>query len=48
MMVGYHAHLQATPTTWDEAMSQSPYNGINLDLATSSLRATAPTRRSHF
>jgi sugar phosphate isomerase/epimerase len=32
MMVGYHAHLQATPTTWDEAMSQSPYNGINLDL----------------
>ena len=30
--VGYHAHLQATPTTWDEAMSQSPYNGINLDL----------------
>jgi sugar phosphate isomerase/epimerase len=32
MMVGYHAHLQATPTTWDEAMSQSPYNGINLDI----------------
>ena len=32
MMVGYHAHLQATPTTWDEAMTQSPYNGINLDL----------------
>jgi sugar phosphate isomerase/epimerase len=32
MMVGYHAHLQSTPTTWDEAMSQSPYNGINLDL----------------
>jgi sugar phosphate isomerase/epimerase len=32
IMVGYHAHLQATPTTWDEAMSQSPYNGINLDL----------------
>jgi len=32
MMVGYHAHLQATPTTWDEAMAQSPYNGINLDL----------------
>lgn len=31
MMVGYHAHLQATPTTWDEAMTQSPYNGINLD-----------------
>ena len=32
MMVGYHAHLQATPTTWDEAMSQSPYNGINIDI----------------
>lgn len=31
-MVGYHAHLQATPTTWDEAMSQSEYNGINLDI----------------
>jgi len=30
--VGYHAHLQATPTTWDEAMLQSPYNGINLDI----------------
>jgi hypothetical protein len=32
MMVGYHAHLQATPTTWDEAVSQSSYNGINLDI----------------
>ena len=32
VMVGYHAHLQATPTTWDEAMAQSPYNGINLDI----------------
>ena len=32
MMVGYHAHLQATPSTWDEAMAQSPYNGINLDI----------------
>jgi sugar phosphate isomerase/epimerase len=31
-MVGYHAHLQALPTTWDEAMSQSTYNGINLDI----------------
>lgn len=30
--VGYHAHLQATASTWDEAMSQSPYNGINLDI----------------
>lgn len=32
IMVGYHAHLQATPTTWDQAMAQSPYNGINIDI----------------
>jgi sugar phosphate isomerase/epimerase len=32
IMVGYHAHLQALPTTWDEAMAQSAYNGINLDI----------------
>ena len=32
MWVGYHAHLQATPTLWDTALSQSPYNGINLDI----------------
>lgn len=32
LMVGYHAHTQARPTTWDEAMAQSPYNGINLDI----------------
>ena len=31
MMVGYHEHTQATPTLWDQAMSQSEYNGINLD-----------------
>jgi sugar phosphate isomerase/epimerase len=31
MMVGYHAHTQATLTMWDEAISQSKYNGINLD-----------------
>ena len=30
--VGYHAHTQATPTLWDEALAQSPYNAINLDL----------------
>ncbi|MFY7912546.1 MAG: sugar phosphate isomerase/epimerase family protein [Emticicia sp.] len=29
--VGYHAHLQATDTLWDEALSQSPYNSMNLD-----------------
>jgi hypothetical protein len=32
LRVGYHAHLQATPTTWDVAMSQSPMNCINLDI----------------
>jgi len=32
MYVGYHAHTQATPTLWDEALSQSAYNAINLDL----------------
>lgn len=32
IMVGYHQHLQATFTLWDEAVSQSPYNGINLDI----------------
>jgi sugar phosphate isomerase/epimerase len=32
LMVGYHAHLQAKPDTWDEAMSQSPWNGINIDI----------------
>ena len=30
--VGYHAHLQAKPTTWNEAMAQSAYNCINLDI----------------
>lgn len=29
--VGYHAHTQATDTAWDLALSQSPYNSINLD-----------------
>jgi sugar phosphate isomerase/epimerase len=32
MMVGYHAHTQATPTLWDTALSQSQHNGINLDI----------------
>jgi sugar phosphate isomerase/epimerase len=29
--IGYHAHLQATDTLWDVALSQSPYNSLNLD-----------------
>jgi sugar phosphate isomerase/epimerase len=32
VMVGYHQHEQATFTLWDEAIGQSPYNGINLDI----------------
>jgi len=32
MMVGYHAHTQATPTLWDTALSQNDHNGINLDI----------------
>jgi len=32
IMVGYHAHTQATPTLWDTALAQSEYNGINLDI----------------
>jgi sugar phosphate isomerase/epimerase len=32
LMVGYHAHTQATPTLWDTALGQSEYNGINLDI----------------
>jgi sugar phosphate isomerase/epimerase len=29
--IGYHAHLQATDTAWDVALSQSPFNSMNLD-----------------
>jgi sugar phosphate isomerase/epimerase len=32
VMTGYHTHLQATPTVFDEALSQSAYNGIQLDI----------------
>jgi sugar phosphate isomerase/epimerase len=30
--VGYHGHLQQTFTSWDEALSQSKYNGLNCDI----------------
>lgn len=30
--IGYHGHLQQTYTAWDEALAQSKYNAINLDL----------------
>jgi sugar phosphate isomerase/epimerase len=29
--IGYHAHTQATDSAWDLALSQSPYNSMNLD-----------------
>jgi sugar phosphate isomerase/epimerase len=29
--IGYHTHTQATDTSWDIALSQSPYNSMNLD-----------------
>lgn len=32
ILVGYHAHTQATMTLWDEALAQSTYNAINLDI----------------
>jgi sugar phosphate isomerase/epimerase len=31
IFIGYHAHLQATDTAWDVALSQSSFNSINLD-----------------
>ena len=30
--VAYHGHTQQTPTAWDEAMAQSKYNAMNLDM----------------
>jgi len=32
MYVGYHGHLQQTPTLWDTALDQSKSNAMNLDL----------------
>ena len=32
MLVGYHAHTQATPTLWDKALAASKGNAINLDI----------------
>jgi sugar phosphate isomerase/epimerase len=30
--VAYHGHLQQTITSWDEAISQAKYNGVNCDV----------------
>ncbi len=32
MMVGYHTHMQGSLTAFDEALAQSKYNGINVDI----------------
>ncbi|MGH9371158.1 MAG: sugar phosphate isomerase/epimerase family protein, partial [Vicinamibacterales bacterium] len=32
MLVGYHTHTQATLTIFDEALAQSKYNAINVDI----------------
>lgn len=32
MGIGYHGHLQQTISSWDEAMAQSKYNGLNCDI----------------
>lgn len=32
LQVGYHLHLTATMTAWDQALAQSPMNGIQLDI----------------
>jgi sugar phosphate isomerase/epimerase len=32
IVVAYHGHLQQTITAWDEALSQSKYNGLNCDI----------------
>ncbi len=32
LYVGYHNHTQVNEQSWDAALAQSPYNGINLDV----------------
>jgi sugar phosphate isomerase/epimerase len=32
VLTGYHTHLQATPTIFDEPIAQSSHNGIQLDI----------------
>ncbi|WP_346237893.1 sugar phosphate isomerase/epimerase [Niabella insulamsoli] len=46
MFVGYHTHLQATDQVWDVALSQSPYNSINLDCGHYIAAGGANTRAS--
>ncbi|WP_027303400.1 sugar phosphate isomerase/epimerase family protein [Rudanella lutea] len=44
--IGYHNHLQATDTLWDNALSQSPYNSINFDCGHYLAAGGANTRES--
>lgn len=32
ILVAYHGHEQQTPTVWDAALAESPYNALNCDL----------------
>ena len=32
ILVAYHGHEQQTPTIWDAALAESPYNAMNCDL----------------
>lgn len=48
MMVGYHAHLDASPSLWDHAMAQSAYNGINLDIGHWIAAGNSPTGLLRF
>ncbi len=32
ILVAYHGHEQQTPTIWDAALAESPYNALNCDL----------------
>ena len=32
MLVGYHTHMQGSLTAFDEALAQSKYNAINVDI----------------
>lgn len=50
MNVGYHAHGQSSLTAWDEAISQSPRNGLNLDVGHHTMANNAdpiPLMRKH-
>ena len=50
IMMGYHNHTQVNAHSWDIALSQSEYNGINLDVghyATATSQSPVPFIREH-